>query len=424
MIHNLDLEVYRGVKIGDTFAAEVEGEQKARFTSPTQRKLTNIETQLQETYGHGLIYDLARRIQAGETLRGIEARLDVHRRIIRILLDVSGIPSLGRIESLKQKFADPNFKEADNARRRDQSKEPTFKEHKSAALKAAFSRPETKAVLSQKSTARWADREYKERVSVATSRGLRRKWDNDPEFAEQASARSAANFRRLWEDPNFLVQHIARTQAMWEDEDFRNRNATASRISLEQTRQQSDFKEKQIAGVRRKFEDSDYRSRHAEAARKNAVLPTIFGYRSDIDMFAKSAWEANIARVLQFMGRDFTQGFELPLTIPVEHQDLFKIGTASFTPDFIVVNVNGQIVAYEIMAHPLKDPITSTKLRITVAQYGPQMRISAITERFYRRLERIFSPAINADSRFSGWETGKDNLRTSPSKYGATSSTQ
>lgn len=408
---NLDLEAYRGITVKDI---------KAHFASPTQHRLTDIEAQLKETSGHGLIYDLAEKIQTGETLRGIAIHLGVHRRIIKILLVSSGIPSLSRIESLRQKYADPNFRKADNTRRHEQSLNPTFRKHKSEAIKTALSKPEIRAVLSEKSTARWADPEYKKRVSAATSIGLKRKWANDPEFAKQTSARFAATLRRLWEDPNFLVRNRARIQALWADKDYRNKKAAASAIILKQTRQQPDFAKKQVAGIRRKFEDSDFRTRHSEAARKNAVLPTIFGYRSDIDMFAKSAWEANIARVLQFTGRDFTQGFELLLTIPPEYQDLFKTSRTSFTPDFMIVNGNRQIAAYEIMAHPFKDPFASAKLRIAVEQYGSQIRISVITKRFYRRLEKVFSSAINADSRFSGWETEKDNLRTNPYKYDTT----
>ncbi|MEM5797492.1 MAG: hypothetical protein QXD72_02440 [Candidatus Aenigmatarchaeota archaeon] len=84
--------------------------------------------------------------------------------------------------------------------------------------------------------------------------------------------------------------------------------------------------------------------------------------------------------------------------------------------DFVTTTPRGDIVLYEIMAHPLEDPLGYVKLEMLIQQYPVDVRM--VDEKFYKRLRRHFEERINATPFLSGWETKQDNLRTNPQKYG------
>ena len=83
--------------------------------------------------------------------------------------------------------------------------------------------------------------------------------------------------------------------------------------------------------------------------------------------------------------------------------------------DFVVRDPRGNIVLYEIVAHPLENPVGYAKLEMLIHQYPVDVR--TIDRRFYDRLRKRFEDGINRDPLLSGWETLEDNLRTNPRKY-------
>ena len=176
---------------------------------------------------------------------------------------------------------------------------------------------------------------------------------------------------------------------------------------------------------RKWLEDPEFRERHAEAVRiarhnpKNIgkyALPTIHGYRADIDLEASSMWEANLARVIMFAGREFTHQTPIRLRVEEKYRKLFNSDTCETSLDFMTTDNRGNTIAYEIMAHPLEAERDWAMLEMTAEQY--RIRVVPITERFYKRVEKKFKDKINNHSYFAGWEDMQDNLRTNPTKYG------
>ena len=191
----------------------------------------------------------------------------------------------------------------------------------------------------------------------------------------------------------------------WEDPEFRARNAE---------------------GVRRNWEDPEFRARNAEGVRRarfdaknieSYVLPTIYGERTDIG-YAQSTWEANISRILLYCHRSFLRAKPLSLEVPEIYRTHFPTGTTDISLDFIVEDPRKNLLAYEIMAHPLENPEGNIKIELLIQQH-PELQVRAVTKRIYQRLQHWFAKKIDEDPRFCGWETQKDNLKTNPQKYGA-----
>ncbi len=183
-------------------------------------------------------------------------------------------------------------------------------------------------------------------------------------------------------------------------------------------------KRTQAEGVRANWQDPEFRARQAEGTRearlnsKNAgkfYLPTIQGTRKDIG-YAKSTWEANLARVFSYIGREYLMHEKMKLTIANEQKYLFKDIKSDMGVDFIVTDPRGNLKIYEIMAHPFKDPKGVAKLEMLAEQY-PTIKIKPVSARLYRRLEQRFQERINGDARFAGWEQKEDNVRDNPAKY-------
>lgn len=71
---------------------------------------------------------------------------------------------------------------------------------------------------------------------------------------------------------------------------------------------------------------------------------------------------------------------------------------------------------YEIMAHPLEDPVGRIKLELLRQQFQ-QFRVVAVDLKYYEALRKEFAAKINRSGHLCGWETRLDNLRTNPAKY-------
>ncbi len=279
----------------------------------------------------------------------------------------------------------------------------------------------------------WEDPQFRERNSEA----VKRNWE-DPQFRE----RNAEATRRNWEDPQFKKRQAEGMRRNWEDPEFRERNAEAVRRELYQRWQDPQFRERNAEAVKRNWEDPQFRERNAEATRRNwedpqfkkrqaeAVskarldpkniaryyLPTIKGYRGDVGFDAQSSWEANFARILICCGRKFYTGETFILEVPTEYREIIGSDKTKMRVDFVSETPRGDIVMYEIMAHPLEEPIGYAKLELLIQQHPVDVHI--IDKRLYKRLEAHFKARIDNDPMLAGWETSQDNLRTNPRRYG------
>jgi len=227
----------------------------------------------------------------------------------------------------------------------------------------------------------------------------------DPEFRQ----RNAEGVRANWQDPEFRQRNAEGVRANWQDPEFRQRNAEAIRANW----QDPEFRQRHAEATRANWQDPEFRQRNAEGVRQvrlnpaNLVryhLPTISGERWDVG-FTQSAWEANLARILHLIGRE-----------NLIHEVLRLSNGHFFELDFLTINPRGNLVGYEIMAHPLENPEGWAKLERVITEY-PYITFRVIDHRFYRRLERRFTERISLDPRFAGWEERGDNLRTNPQKY-------
>ncbi len=282
----------------------------------------------------------------------------------------------------------------------------------------------------------WKDPEFRERHAEATRGELYKRWKN-PEFRERHAEATRGELYKRWKNPEFRERHAEATRENWKDKDFRRRNVEATRKNWKDP----EFRERQAEAVRQNWKDPEFRRRNAEAVRQNwkneefrerqaeatrtarldpanlsrYKLPTLQGYRKDIGFEAQSAWEANLARVFQYTGREYHPHEKFDLHISEKYKDLFKSDKTSVQIDFVVRDLRERLVLYEIMASPLEDEKSWAKLEMLVEQYNLPLRI--ITQEKYHRLEKYFKEKIQNSSAFCGWETYQDNILTDPEKY-------
>ena len=203
------------------------------------------------------------------------------------------------------------------------------------------------------------------------------------------------------------LTHAEAVRENWKDEDFRKRQAEAVRGMLDSRWKDEDFRKRQAEAVRE--------ARNNPKNHGKYFVPTLQGYRRDINLNTYSAWEANLARVIHYVGRDMIHQEPFKLKIPEIYKEHFNSDIAEIHLDFITTDNRNNFTAYEIMAHYLKSEKDWIKLELFTEQYN--MRTIPITSKFYRRLEGIFKDKINSDSRFAGWENLEDNIISNPEKY-------
>ena len=257
--------------------------------------------------------------------------------------------------------------------------------------------------------------------------GVKANWQ-DPEFRSRNAEAVRTELKERWQDPEFRARHAEAVRANWQDPEFRARNAEATKAMLEERWRDPEFRARNAEATIANWQDSEFRARHAEATRATRLdkanegkfyLPTIQGIRKDVG-YAKSAWEANLMRVFELMGRDYRTHEKVRLKVTEEYQKVFKDSLSDMEVDFIVTDPRGNISMYEIMAHPLEDQTGAAKLEMLMNQY-PSIRVKPITPRLYRRLEKRFKDRINTDVRFAGWEDKESNLDNDQKRYGVES---
>ncbi len=374
---------------------------KGVISQPTIQKLISFEELLLERGEQGLVDWLRNNARNGIT--PLAREIGLNNKTLGKFYDHLGIPrpSLDEIRRTmwQERWQDPEFvqRHAEWSRRSLQKRwqDESFRKRQSESTRKMWDDPEFRVKKSEWLRRQRLDPTFNEKMSRALIEARQ-----NPSYKEGVSKRS----RAMWDDPEFREQQLTMMQNIYQDPSWR---------------------EKHLEGVRRSMQDLEWRGRRAEAVRQarhdptrigRYKVPTIQGVRRDIGYHAFSAWEANIARVLMYCERDFYTQEGFNLMVPQEYQDLFPIKNTEITLDFITLDPRGNFLAYELMAHPLENPVGWAKLELLIDQY-PMLQVRPIIPKFYNAIQRHFQRRINEDPRFCGWETSKDSLRNNPTKY-------
>ncbi len=320
---------------------------------------------------------------------------------------------------------DPNYLTTLSEIRRAQWQDPEFyarnAEISRRNLTAIKQRSSYKQKRSEQQRKRWEDPDYRRKMSEQAGRNLSQLW-KDPEFYAAAVERSRELMTRLNQDPEFRIKGAKARHERFMDSTYREQLSEAQRQIALALWEDSDYRAKLSEAHRALWQNPEYRknqgaviraARLDPANRDRMVLPTIHGFRSDIGFYAQSAWEANIARIFQLIGREYIVGVNLQLAVTDDFQQLFQDSETTFNIDFSTIDHRGRTVMYEIMAHPLETPLDWVKLEMARRQH-PEIVFRTLDESFYKRLQSRFEIAINNNPQLHGWEKTDFNLRTHP----------
>lgn len=444
---------------------------KRQFLPTTEQRLQDLESNLLEQHGTGLIDFVRVRLEDGGFVRQLATELGITNTLLEKVCDLAGVPrptkadvtrmrwengSLSREDASARTRAmmedegfrakaldalsvarekqrtDPDHAERTRQRNFKNWQDPEYAARMSANMQGQWQDPEFASLVSETSRDTMSrllqDPDFKAKQAAGAGDAARKRWADPEQRAEMIRKISEANQRRMadpeiasrviqmsrevaikqWEDPEFVEMMATKGRERWNDESWRLQTTEAMR---EAARRPERVEAQRLITTQR-WQDPEYR----EKMKTLLKPPTIYGARADLDFVALSTWEANFARVLKYVGRDFLAHEQLTLTVPEEFRNKIASETTTFDVDFLTITPRGNIVLYEIMAHPLEDPVGWAKLEIASQQYGG-LDIRPVLPRFYETLEDSFKDKVNSDTRFKGWETGDDNLRTNPNKF-------
>lgn len=329
----------------------------------------------------------------------------------------------------RRKWEDPEFRKRRSEEVKKQWEDPKFRNLVSNAarqnaahtiLNPAFD--EKRKIGNKKAVAeRWADPEYRQRETARLREVTLDNW-TDPDFRKKQSEKML----QQWEDPEFRARHSERNSAemsrRWEDPDYR----TDMLARLEAYKQDPDLRAAHVERMVRRWENEEYRNTVAKALRQSmeeriqlGLLPlsSVHGLRRDLDFYAFSTWEANLARVFAFMNWAYQSRVSFELEVPDEFQEKYEMpATSIFHLDFLTLSPGDRLRGIEIMVHPRKNPIGWAKVRLFREQH-PEIPLRLISDRYYEILEIRYKNLIETDARFCGWETKEDNLYTNPARF-------
>lgn len=334
----------------------------------------------------------------GINIKRLAKDLEISAVTLRTIFSIYGLPLLTQSEAAKRKWEDPEYKERGAERMRKTWEDPEYKERQLNRIRRQHADPEFREKRAEGIKRVWENPEYREIRSDRMKRQIM-----DPEFRE----RLAEGVRKKWQDPGYKEKHAEAMRKRWQDPEYRERHAQAIKRSASRVWADLGFRERNAEGTRRARSDPKNAGKY--------YLPTFKGYRKDIAFHAQSSWEANFARVLMYCGREFLTGETFRLQVPQDSRHLFVSNVTEMHVDFVSLDSRGNPLIYEIMAHPLENPVGFAKLEMLIQQYPVSVRV--IDPPFYERLKKRFEDKINSTSFLSGWETGKDNLKTNPQKY-------
>jgi len=398
------------------------------------------------------------------SLRDISRELNMDHLMVGKLFRYLGFPTLTREESMRRLFEDPEYRAKVTEVLEERWRDPEFRrkhvermkrlwqttdlrEKQLEAMTELWQNPQFRAMMTETSRDRWQDPQYRARmINMLTER-----WKDNPEYRKRMiglleerwrdpeyRARMLEVIVKRWEDPKEKRRISELSKKRWRDPEYRARivktireRADTLSEALQERWRDPEYRARTIEAIKRKWKDPKYkafmmeinsksRRRYWDRAQfgdsRKEALPTNHGFRKDIGYNAKSSWEANLARVLLYCGREFETDFPVSLTIPDELRDIFNDDNVILFADFLSITRDNRIRAYEIMAHPLENAAAYAKISLFQEQY-PYMRMTIVDRRFYKRLERDFKDKINTDQRFVGWEDSKHNIRTHPEDF-------
>ena len=328
---------------------------------------------------------------------------------IERLFEFYEIPKMTSPEIQSFLFQTPEHREKVRKRREERNKDPEYVKRRSETNRRVarnnWSNPEYAAARSRASKRMWEDPEYRKMMSDKLSDAGRNR-----AYSPEETLRRSEHMRKQHQDPEFeqgRINAIKSSDAIktrWNDPEKKRRHTAAMRA----LHADPEFEARRVAASRRARADPANQGRYS--------LPTIHGERSDIG-YAKSSFEANIARVFALLNRAYTTNEVFSLEVPGKYKELFPDGQTYFYMDFKTLNPNGKTICYEIMVPPYDSSTRFAKIDMLKRQYlGMDIRV--INEEMYERLERTFRERINNSSGLIGWEAYHDNLRTNPEKYG------
>lgn len=114
----------------------------------------------------------------------------------------------------------------------------------------------------------------------------------------------------------------------------------------------------------------------------NAYTYAKGGKRADLDLYVRSAWEANVARYLNFLikQKNILRWEYEPKTFVFEG---IKHGTMSYTPDFKIYTAEDTYVWWEVKGY--MDATSKTRLK-RMAKYFPDETIIIIDKAQYKSI--------------------------------------
>lgn len=299
--------------------------------------------------------------------------------------------------------------------------DPEHKRRVAASLRTYYQGSEARVKQAEKAKKQWEDADFRESKRVSSSKTLAQLWQ-DPEYKAVATERSRQQMLVLRQNPDCLergAEASRRTRrspgysacrreialALWQNTDYRSQ---LSRIHTELWKN-PEYRQMITQALRTARLDPERRDHY--------YLPTIHGFRPDIGFYAQSTWEANVARILQLICRDYEIGLNLSLAVTDQFRDIFDSPETVLSVDFVTTNKRGKRALYEIMAHPLEDPDGWAKFLMAQDQF-PHLNIRAIDASYYQILKRRYEERINLDPNLLGWEKDGFNLRTHPDVFG------
>jgi hypothetical protein len=273
-------------------------------------------------------------------------------------------------------------------------------------------KPSKREIMSEKDKERWQGRKL-----APIHAGKLRQFHQDHDLEKKrGEAIKKAN-----EKTDIKKKKSETTKTLYQNPDYRKIQLETLTVILNNEVVQ----QQRITSIEERWSDPKSREKQAEGKRslradpdssERPHLPTIQGYRKDIDYNAESAWEANMARILKYTGQEFYPKESFSLEVPDQYRDFFKFEITQTTVDFIAGEPEGNLVAYDLIPHPEEDPIGIAKTEMFKKQY-PEIPLHVVDTDLYHKLKRRFEKKINSSPDLCGWETSEDNLFTNPKKY-------
>ncbi len=343
-----------------------------------------------------------------KSLNQLRKELNISIHTLSKIFDVYNLPMLDIKESTKRAISEL-------------WKNPAYRVYKIKQIKEFRGTKEAREKYSEFSKNLWLDPKMREKMVIGLRKSMKIK-GQEPELREKRSKKQL----ELWSNPEYREKQtkliIDSMGKVWQNPEFREKKSKQAKEWSSRLWQTEEYRSKMSEVGRRvltnSWGDPNFRNKmlHKLLTQNYLSLHTVYGYRGDLGFPTWSTWEANLARILIYCGRLFESRKILELKVDEKYENIFQGKKIDVIIDFLVVDNRENIYLYEILVKSFKKQEGMAKLEMILEQY-PNLDLRIINQSYYERLERWFKDKINSDSRFIGWETYKDNLKTNPEKY-------